>query len=77
MALWMEGRSSTVEGLSNVHSSSTTHNSDRARWQLHMPSWKSSIHFHFQRIKSYSTILLFRIPCFTDSPKKLSTLAVL
>ena len=38
-----------------------------AGWQLHVPCWQNSKHFHFRSIKSYSTIPLFRIPRFTAS----------
>ena len=60
MALLSSGCKATVEGLSNVQSSSTTKQwqSHLAGWQLHVLCWQSSKHFHFWSIKF---ILLFHV----------------
>ena len=63
MALPSSGCRKTVEGLSNVQSSSTTQQwqSYRAGWRAVSAEFKA---FHFRSIKSYSVIPLFRYSVF-------------
>ena len=68
-ALLSSGCKATVEGLSNVHSSSTTHN-DRATLMdgnCMCRISKVQSNFHFWSIKVFA-ILLFHIPHFTNTP---------
>ena len=68
MALLSFGYRATVEGLPNVHSSSTTHNSDRATsidGNCRCRVGKVQSNFHFWSIKSYSVIpysVFYRLP---------------
>ena len=76
-ALFSSGFRATVEGLPNVHGSSTTHNSDRATsmdGNCMCCVVKVQSNFHFRSIKSYSVIPLFHYSVFHVLPTPLPSI---